>query len=69
MTDSRFGESQARFMKSAAADFIEELNIEPRPVIGDISVVIPTLGRPILAKCPESIAHGILTGFGRGKMR
>jgi hypothetical protein len=58
---------QARFMKSAPADFIEELNIEPRRVIDDIQVPIATLGRPILAKCLESIAQRILTGLRKAK--
>jgi hypothetical protein len=67
MTDSRFGESQVRFRKAAAAGFIEEVKLEPRPVIDDIPVEIPTLRRPILAKCLESIAQRILTGLRKAK--
>jgi len=29
---------------------LDKINIEPRPVLNDITVVIPTLGRPILAE-------------------
>jgi GT2 family glycosyltransferase len=32
--------------------------IEPKPVLGDISVIIPTLGRPILESCLRWLADG-----------
>lgn len=34
------------------------LSIDPRPIVGDISVVIPTLGRPILEECLYWIIAG-----------
>ena len=37
---------------------LEDLNVDPRPILDDITVVIPTLGRPILEKCLYSIAEG-----------
>jgi GT2 family glycosyltransferase len=35
-----------------------EILVESRPVLGDISIVIPTLGRPILAQCLHHVAVG-----------
>ena len=32
--------------------------IEPRPILDDITIVIPTLGRPTLENCLKSIAEG-----------
>jgi GT2 family glycosyltransferase len=37
---------------------LKELNAEPRQVLSDISIVIPTLGRPLLENCLHSIAIG-----------
>jgi GT2 family glycosyltransferase len=37
---------------------LEDLNVEPRPILDDITVVIPTLGRHILENCLQSIAQG-----------
>jgi glycosyltransferase involved in cell wall biosynthesis len=37
---------------------IYTLKIEPRPILNDISIVIPTLGRPILEQCLYWIAVG-----------
>jgi GT2 family glycosyltransferase len=34
------------------------MNVEKKPVLGDISIVIPTLGRPILEECLARIASG-----------
>lgn len=31
---------------------------EPRPILGDITVVIPTLGRPVLEECLRCLADG-----------
>jgi GT2 family glycosyltransferase len=36
----------------------KELKLEPRQVLRDISIVIPTLGRPLLEDCLHSIAIG-----------
>ena len=37
---------------------LEDARIERRPVRGSLSIVIPTLGRPILESCLASIAAG-----------
>ena len=37
---------------------LAELKLVPRPVIPDISIIIPTLGRQILENCLLSIAEG-----------
>jgi GT2 family glycosyltransferase len=35
-----------------------QANIEPKPLLRDISIVIPTLGRPILEQCLSCIVRG-----------
>lgn len=37
---------------------IHSMNIEPKPVLEEISIVIPTLGRPILEACLAMIISG-----------
>jgi glycosyltransferase involved in cell wall biosynthesis len=37
---------------------IQNIKIDPRPILEDISIIIPTLGRPILEQCLYWIAAG-----------
>ena len=37
---------------------LAELDVGPRQILGDMAVVIPTLGRPILERCLCSVAQG-----------
>ena len=44
--------------KWTSSSSIEKLNFEPRPIFEDISIVIPTLGRPILEQSLFCILEG-----------
>ena len=37
---------------------LSEIDANPRPVLGDITIVIPTVGRPILEACLQAIVAG-----------